>query len=126
MDDNNASGAARSAIDTIKDKTGMDRAALEDQVKALQEQVEELKKSLTAMGQEIASTVTDKAREATERTSSTIREYPMTAVLSAAAIGAVVAMLCRQGYDQRRSSYYPEDLLSELGHRLSSLKSRVM
>lgn len=126
MDDNNASGAVRSAIDTVKEKTGVERAALEEQVKALQEQVEELKKSLSAKGQEIASKVTDKAKEATEITSSTIREYPVTAVLGAAAIGAVVAMLFRQGYDQRRSSYHPEDLLSDLGHRLSSLKSRVM
>ena len=126
MDDNNASGAVRSAIDTVKDKTGMDRAALEEQVKALQEQVEELKKSLSAKGQEIASKVTDKAKEATEITSSTIREYPMTAVLGAAAVGAVVAMFCSQSYSQRRSSYYPEDLLSELGSRLSSLKSRMM
>ena len=126
MDENNNNGNARNMAGGLQDKTGLDRASLEEQVKALQEQVEDLKKSLSAKGMEIASKVSDKAREATERTNSTIREYPMTAVLSAAAIGAAVAMLCRHSFTDYRRTSYPEDLLSELGHRLSSLKSRMM
>ncbi len=122
-------GSVRNAVNTFSEKTGLDRKALEEQLNALQEQVATLRQSLSDKGQEVAAKVTDTAKVANERTSSAIRDYPLAAVLGAAAIGAALALLSREAFtpsSRRASSYIPEDLISDLSHRLSALKSRVM
>ncbi len=122
-------GNVRNTVESFADKTGLDRKALEDQLNALQEQVAALRQSLSEKGKEVAAQVSDTAKVASERTSSTIRDYPLAAVLGAAAIGAALALLSREAFTpspRRVSSYIPEDLISDLGHRHASLKSRVM
>lgn len=121
-------GGVRHAVETLSDKTGLDRKALEEQLNALQEQVASLRQSLSEKGKQVAAQVSDTAKAASENTSSTIRDYPLAAVLGAAAIGAALALLSREAFtpSRRAASYLPDDLISELGNRLASLKSRVM
>ncbi|CAN7509667.1 hypothetical protein LJR030_005222 [Rhizobium sp. LjRoot30] len=122
----------RGVVDTAHETVSSVNQELEAEVKSLRSQIESLRQSLVDAGHETADMVTAKAKQAGAKATSTVQHYPVTAVLAAAALGAVVVLASRMswtGHSHSPSSRYidrAEGMLSELRDALLSLKGRVL
>lgn len=122
----------RGVVDTAHETVSSVNQELEAEVKSLRSQIESLRQSLVEAGHETADAVAAKAKQAGAKATSTVQQYPVTTVLAAAALGAVVVLASRMSWSSHSntsSSRYidrAEGMLSELRDALVSLKGRVL
>lgn len=93
---------------------------LNEQLKALREQVETLSGSLAKMGNKAGRAVAHSASTATDTVATTVRTYPFYAVLAASAAAFVLGRL---SVPSAQSA--PDRAYDQLRHRLRDLASHV-